>query len=221
MLNRDLGPIMDLADFALSFSSPEPPLLASLRTATWQRTRHGRLMSDVQTGRVLSMISRLVRPSVALELGTFTGYGTLCLLEGVRPDGALHTVERNDELFGLQDEFWANAEGGQRIVRHHADVLDVLGAWNVDRDGQVELAYVDADKQSVNAQLDALLPLMAPGGWMMLDNTWWNGTLDGPDAATGPKPDALRTLNERLRSDDMLRTVILPVGDGLTVVQTP
>lgn len=212
---------MDLADFALSFSSPEPPLLAALRTATWQRTRHGRLMSDVQTGRVLSMVSRLVRPSVALELGTFTGYGTLCLLEGVRPGGALYTVERNDELFGLQDEFWAKAEGGQRIVRHHADVLDVLSAWNVDRDGRVELAYVDADKQSVNAQLDALLPLMAPGGWLVLDNTWWNGTLDGPDAATGPKPDALRTLNERLRSDDTLSTVILPVGDGLTVVQTP
>ena len=211
---------MDLADFALSFSSPEPPLLASLRTATWQRTRHGRLMSDIHTGRVLSMISRLVRPSVALELGTFTGYGTLCLLEGVRPDGVLHTVERNDELFGLQDEFWAKAEGGQRIVRHHADVLDALGAWNGDRDGRVELAYVDADKQSVNAQLDALLPLMAPGGWMVLDNTWWNGTLDGPDAATGPKPDALRTLNERLRSEASWHTTVIPVGDGVTVVQT-
>lgn len=212
---------MDLPDFASSFGSPEPPLLASLRTATWQRTRHGRLMSDVHTGRVLSMLSRLIRPSIALELGTFTGYGTLCLLEGVKPDGALHTVERNDELFGLQDEFWAKAEGGQRIMRHHADVLDVLDAWNVDRDGRVELVYVDADKQSVHAQLDALLPLMARGGWIVFDNTWWNGTLDGPDAAAGPKADALRTLNERLRSDNRLSTVILPVGDGLTVVQTP
>jgi len=211
---------MDLSDFASSFSSPEPPLLASLRTATWQRTRHGRLMSDVHTGRALSMISRLVRPSVALELGTFTGYGTLCLLEGVQPNGVLHTVERNDELFGLQDEFWAKAESGQRIVRHNADVLDMMDAWNVDRDGEVELAYVDADKQSVNAQLDALLPLMAPGGWMVFDNTWWNGTLNGPDAATGPKPDALRHLNERLRSNASWRTTVLPVGDGLTVVQT-
>ena len=211
---------MDLPDFASSFGSPEPPLLASLRTATWQRTRHGRLMSDVHTGRVLSMLSRLIRPSIALELGTFTGYGTLCLLEGVKPDGALHTVERNDELFGLQDEFWAKAEGGQRIMRHHADVLDVLDAWNVDRDGRVELVYVDADKQSVHAQLDALLPLMARGGWIVFDNTWWNGTLDGPDAAAGPKADALRTLNERLRSDAAWRTTVLPVGDGVTVVQT-
>ena len=141
---------MDLAQFAHSFSSSEPSLLASLRTATWQRTRHGRLMSDVHTGRVLSMISRLVRPSVALELGTFTGYGTLCLLEGVRPNGVLHTVERNDELFGLQDEFWAKADGGQRIVRHHANVLDALAEWSVEQHGHVELAYVDADKQHVN-----------------------------------------------------------------------
>ena len=211
---------MDLADFAPCFSSPEPPLLASLRTATWQRTRHGRLMSDVHTGRVLSLISRLTGPSIALELGTFTGYGTLCLLEGLHPNGTLHTVERNDELFGLQDEFWAKAGGGQRIMRHHADVLDALNAWNVNRDGRVELAYLDADKQSVNEQLDALLPMMAQGGWMVFDNTWWNGTLDGTDAATGPKPDALRSLNERLRSDNTLRTTVLPVGDGVTVVQT-
>ena len=211
---------MDLSDFASSFSSPEPPLLASLRTATWQRTRHGRLMSDVHTGRVLAMISRMARPSIALELGTFTGYGTLCLLEGVKPDGVLHTVERNDELFAMQDEFWSKAEGGQRIVRHHADVLDMMSAWKVDQDGPVELAYVDADKQHVNAQLDALLPLMARGGWMVFDNTWWNGTLDGPDAAAGPKPDALRSLNERLRSGASWHTTVIPVGDGVTVVQT-
>lgn len=212
---------MDLSAFATAFSSPESPLLGALRKATWQRTRHGRLMSDVHTGRLLSMMSRLVHPGTVLELGTFTGYGTLCLLEGLHPDGTLHTVERNDELFALQDEFWPQAQGHGRIRRHHADVMDVLRNWDVDRLGTIDLAYVDADKQGVVDQWDALSPLMAPGGWVVLDNTWWNGTLDGPDAAAGPKADALRTLNERLRSDDALRTVVLPVGDGLTVVQTP
>ena len=212
---------MDLSAFASVFSSPEPPLLVALRKATWQRTRHGRLMSDVHTGRLLSMVSRLVRPITVLELGTFTGYGTLCLMEGLQPDGTLHTVERNDELFALQDEFWPQAPGNGRIRRHHADVLDVLRNWDVDRLGTIDLAYIDADKQGVADQFDALLPLMTQGGWVLLDNTWWNGTLHGPDAATGPKADALRTLNQRLRSEATLNTVVLPVGDGLTAVQTP
>ena len=210
---------MDLTEFARTHSSPEPPLLADLRKASWQRTRHGRLMSDVQTGRVLAMLSALVRPTTVLELGTFTGYGTLCLLEGLQPNGTLHTVERNDELFALQDEFWDRANATARIQRHHADALDVLADWNVALRGRVDLAYVDADKQGVLNQLDDLHPLLAEGGCMVFDNTWWSGTLEGPNAAKGPKADALRALNARLREDPQWSTVALPVGDGLTVVR--
>ena len=97
--------------------------------------------------------------------------------------------------------------------------MAVLANWDVETNGAIDLAYVDADKQGVNAQLDALLPLLSEEGWMLFDNTWWSGTLEGPDAATGPKPDALRTLNERLRADVTLETVMLPVGDGLTAVR--
>ena len=210
---------MDLATFATAFSSAEPPVLAALRKATWQRTRHGRLMSDVLTGRVLALVSRMVRPRTILELGTFTGYGTLCLLEGLETSGALHTVERNDEVFALHGEFWPRVDGHGRIIRHHGDALAVLHAWDTPSAGTIDLAYVDADKQGVNDQLEALLPLLSEGGWVLFDNTWWSGTLDGPDAATGSKPDALRALNERLRMDATLETVVLPVGDGLTMVR--
>lgn len=210
---------MDLLTFSTEFSGPEPDLLSELRVATWQQTRHGRLMSDVQTGRTVAMASRMIRPLVALELGTFTGYGTLCLLEGLNPDGTLHTVERNDELFALQDKFWSRAEGHGRIRRHHADVMDVLEKWDVSTNGRINLAYVDADKQGTMDHLEGLLPLMAEGGWMLFDNTWWSGTLWGANAATGPKPDALRDLHTRLREDISLHAITLPVGDGLTAVQ--
>ena len=210
---------MDLSEFARTHSSPEPPLLADLRKASWQRTRHGRLMSDVQTGRVLAMLSTMIRPTTILELGTFTGYGTLCLLEGLQPDGTLHTVERNDELFALQDEFWNGANATTRIQQHHADALDVLADWDVAQQGRVDLAYVDADKQGVLDQLDGLHPLLAEGGYMVFDNTWWSGTLQGANAATGPKAEALRALNARLCEDTQWSTVVLPVGDGLTVVR--
>lgn len=171
-------------------------------------------MTDVHTGQMLSMIARMVRPKVALELGTFSGYGTLCLLEGLHQNGALHTVERNDELFALQDEFWMQHPRHGAITRHHGMAMDVLEKWPVER--PIDLVYVDADKQGVNGQLDALLPLMSEGGWMLFDNTWWNGTLT---AAKGPKPDALRALNARLAEDSRFHTVVLPVGDGLTVVR--
>ena len=141
-------------------------------------------MTDVHTGQVLSMIARMVCPMVALELGTFSGYGTLCLLEGLHQEGALHTVERNDELFALQDEFWSRHPRHSSIVRHHGMALDVLGKWPAEH--PIDLVYVDADKQGVNGQLDALLPLMSKGGWMLFDNTWWNGTLAD---AVGPKPE--------------------------------
>ena len=210
---------MDLSAFATAFSSPEPPLLAALRKATWQRTRHGRLMSDPQTGRCLALLSGLIRPTVVLELGTFSGYGTLCLLEGLQQNGVLHTVERNDELFALQDEFWGQANGATRIRRIHADALDVLAQWDVEEQGHIDLAYVDADKQGVVDQFEALGPKLADGGVLVFDNTWWSGTLGGPDAARGPKADALRALNARLRDNAKWQTVVLPVGDGLTVVR--
>lgn len=171
-------------------------------------------MTDVHTGQVLSMIARMVCPMVALELGTFSGYGTLCLLEGLHQEGTLHTVERNDELFALQDEFWSRHPRHSSIVRHHGMALDVLEKWPAEH--PIDLVYVDADKQGVNGQLDALLPLMSKGGWMLFDNTWWNGTLAD---AVGPKPEALRILNARLADDKRLNTVALPVGDGLTVVR--
>ena len=210
---------MDLSTFSAKYSSPEDAVSAALRKATWQRTRHGRLMSDPATGRALAMVSAMVRPSTILELGTFTGYGTLCLLEGLTPGGVLHTVERNDELFALQDEHWRQHRRGSAIQRHHAEAIDVLAQWDPATLGSIDLAYIDADKQGLNAQLDALLPLMAPEGFMLFDNTWWGGTLEGPDPAKGAKPDALRALNRRLKDDPMLRTVVLPVGDGLTVVR--
>lgn len=210
---------MALSTFARTHGTAEPQLLAALRRATWQRTRHGRLMTDPHTGRILSMVSHMVAPHTILELGTFTGYGTLCLLEGLAPNGTLHTVERNDELFALHDNHWPLHPRGSAIRRHHAEAMDVLAQWNRESPGPIDLAYIDADKQGVNAQLDALLPLMAEGGWMLFDNTWWGGTLEGQSPAKGPKPDALRALNQRLKEDPALHTVVLPVGDGLTVVR--
>lgn len=207
---------MDLHGFAAQQGSEEPPLLTALRRATWQRTRHGRLMTDVHTGQVLSMIAHMVRPQTALELGTFSGYGTLCLLDGIAEGGVLHTVERNDELFGLQDEFWSQSARSGHIQRHHATAMHVLNNWDILGSGAIDLAYVDADKQGVVEQLNALLPLMSNRGWILFDNTWWNGTLA---EATGPKPDALRELNARLQSDPGLLTTILPVGDGLSAVR--
>ncbi len=205
---------MDLHTFAAAEGSPEPPLLARLRLATWQRTRHGRLMTDPHTGRVLSLVSHMVRPHTAIELGTFSGYGTLCLLEGLAPGGTLHTVERNDELFGLHDAHWSEHPRGGDIQRHHGQALDVLAGWPAST--PIDLAYVDADKESVVLQFEALLPLMALRGWMLFDNTWWNGTLE---TAQGPKPDGLRALNDRLKNDSALQVVILPVGDGLTIAR--
>ena len=98
-----------IADYAEEHSNPEPELLARLRRRTWQTQTHAHMLSDPLQGRLLAMFSKLIRPNLVLELGTFTGYSTLCLAEGLAPGGHIHTVDPDEELHTLQDDFWSEA----------------------------------------------------------------------------------------------------------------
>lgn len=197
-----------IEDYILAHIEPEPPRLARLNRHTQLHHLYGHQCSGHLQGRVLSMLSRMIAPRLILELGTFTGYSALCLAEGLRPDGRLHTVERNDEDADTLRDLFAS---DPRIHLHIGDALSLAaslpGGW--------DLAYIDANKREYTEYLETLLPRMAPGGFIIADNTLWAGKVTDP-ADRDAQTLGIRRFNDRVRS---LAPIILPLRDGLTILQ--
>lgn len=204
-----------LAGYAETHSGPEPPLLAELRRATWLEVIRPQMLSDPLQGRVLSMISRMIRPTRVLELGTYTGYATLCLAEGLARGGHIDTVEPNDELNAIQDRFWLRSSWAEQINRHNGEALEVMK----DLEGPYDLVWIDADKKRTATYIEESLKRTRIGGWILVDNVfWWGKVLKGEDSDDA---DArrLHAINEALQRDDRVEGVVLPIRDGIHVIQ--
>ena len=169
------------------------------------------MLTDPYQGRLLAMLSQLLRPHRILELGTFTGYATLCLAEGLAPGGWIDTVEPNDELNELQDAFWTEAGMRDRIVRHNAEAHEVLKRL----EGPWDLAWIDADKARTGEYVEAVLAQTRPGGLILVDNVmWWGKVLEGENA-TDKDARNLHALNAAWREDPRVENVLLPIRDGI------
>ena len=206
---------MTLDDYILEHISPEPPHLEKLYRHTHLTCLYPRMCSGHLQGRVLKMLTSMVRPRRVLELGTFTGYSALCLAEGA-PEGAeVHTVEVDDEREDELLELFATAPGGDKVTLHIGDALAVVptlpGPW--------DLVYIDANKRDYEAYLDMIVPLMSPGGFIIADNTLWDGKVADTVANHDAQTLALDRFNKKAASDPRLETVILPLRDGLTVLK--
>ncbi len=194
-------------------SEPEPELLQELTRETHLKVLMPRMITGHYQGRVLSLLSRLLRPKAILEIGTYTGYSALCLAEGLDPDGMLHTIDKNEELRAMQRRYFDRSPFGKQIVQHTGLALEVLP----DLEGAFDLVFVDADKKEYPEYFEAVLPRVRPGGMILMDNVLWSGKVLEPVA---PKDEATRVLvafNQSLRNDPRVRTVLLPIRDGLTV----
>jgi caffeoyl-CoA O-methyltransferase len=204
-----------IADYAEEHSNPEPELLARLRRRTWQTQTHAHMLSDPLQGRLLAMFSKLIRPNLVLELGTFTGYSTLCLAEGLAPGGHIHTVDPDEELHTLQDDFWSEAGLTSQITRHTAEASVVLK----NLDGLFDLVWIDADKQRTAEYTEWAVAHTRQGGLILIDNVlWWGKVLEGSNSSD---PDArlLHGLNEKLAKDPRVENLILPLRDGIHVLR--
>lgn len=200
-----------IAAYAEEHSQPEPDLLARLRRRTWQTQTHAHMLSDPLQGRLLALLSQLVQPTRVLELGTFTGYSTLCLAEGLAPGGVIHTVDPDEELHALQDAFWAEAGVSGQIIRHTSEASAALPLLS----DPFDLVWIDADKRRTPEYVAWAIEHTRPGGLILVDNVlWWGKVLDGNQA---PDPDAraLHALNEALRDDPRVENVVLPLRDGI------
>lgn len=203
----------DLERYAEQHSQQEPPLLAALVRETHLRVLQPRMLSGHLQGRLLSVLSKLLAPSYIVEIGTFTGYATLCLAEGLAPSGRLHTIEANEEYEDIQNKYFGQSPYREQIVQHFAPALEVLPTLP----DTIDLVFIDADKNNYLNYLEAVLPKMRVGGVILSDNVLWSGKVVEPVKDNDKHTQVLMAYNERLATDPRLETVLLPIRDGLTL----
>lgn len=208
---------MDILEYIEQHSTPESDALKQIVHTTHIEMINPRMMSGHIQGRVLSMFSQMIRPQRILELGTFTAYSTLCLAEGLADDGTLVTLEHNDELEDMILRNLALSPLGEKVQLVIGDAMQWLAAQS--SDWLYDLVFIDADKREYSAYLDAVLPLVRPGGWILADNTLWDGHIIEEAYDKDKQTLALRAFNDKVAQDERLEKVILPLRDGLTIIR--
>ena len=194
-------------------SGDEPELLRQLSRETHLKVLQPRMITGHYQGRVLSLLSKLIRPKNILEIGTYTGYSALCLAEGLRPDGLLHTIDFNEELADMQRRYFDQSSYGHQIKQYIGNALDIIPTL----DQQFDLVFIDAEKVEYPSYFELVFPKTISGSIIMSDNVLWSGKVaekaDEKDRAT----KILQEYNRMLKNHPALDTVILPVRDGLSL----
>ncbi len=203
----------NIDDYAVNHSQEEPQLLKELNRETWQTVLNPRMLSGAFQGRVLAMISKLIRPKNILEIGTYTGYSALCLAEGMQQNGVLHTIDKNEELEELQYKYFQKSEFRDQIKQYIGNALEIIPTI----DAKFDLVFIDADKKNYINYFHLIMEKMNKGGIILSDNVLWSGKVV---EELNPKDIDTKTLleyNKLLNTDKRLETILLPIRDGLTI----
>ena len=211
---------MTINEYIEQFSSPENEVLETITRSTHVHILNPHMLSGHVQGRVLSMLSHMIRPKRILELGTFTGYSALCLAEGLTEDGRLITIEHNDELEQTIRHNLSLSPLGQKIDLVLADAKELMAnGQQLIAQSPFDLVFIDADKREYCAYLDLVAPVVRPGGFILADNTLWDGHIIDPAYDKDVQTLGLRRFNEQLAADPRFEQVILPLRDGLTLIR--
>tara|TARA_R100000935_G_scaffold56173_1_gene87243 strand:- start:762 stop:1403 length:642 start_codon:yes stop_codon:yes gene_type:complete len=202
-----------LEQYIADHSQSEPELLQRLTRETHLKVIQPRMITGHFQGRVLSLLSKIISPKNILEIGTYTGYSAICLAEGLQKEGALHTIDINEELHAIQRRYFDESGYGPRIMQHTGDALEIIPQLDI----VFDMVFIDAEKVSYDQYFEAALKKCRPGSVILSDNVLWSGKvvepLDPKDKAT----KILKDYNKKLRDDPRVETVLLPIRDGLTL----
>jgi caffeoyl-CoA O-methyltransferase len=200
-------------NYVVSHSQNEPQILQNLTKETWQKVLNPRMISGAYQGRVLSMISKLIKPKHVLEIGTFTGYSALSIAEGLADEGVIYTIDKNEELEELQQKYFNKSAFNKQIKTYSGKALDIIPTI----DKKFDLVFIDADKSNYVNYFHLIINKMNSGGIILSDNVLWYGKVaekaDDKDIDTL----ALQEYNILLNNDLRIETVMLPIRDGLTI----
>src|SRR5690606_5754483 len=205
----------ELENYLAQHSTAETDLLKKLEKETFQKTTQPQMLSGGYQGRLLSLISKLIRPNRVLEIGTFTGYATLCLAEGLSKDGKIITIDRNEELMYLPKKYFAESDYSQQIEFRIGNAMDVLD----ELDEKFDLIFIDADKSNYINYYEKVLEKMNPGGVILADNVLWYGKVLQETKANDKDTKILKEFNELTAKDPRVESIILPVRDGISLIR--
>jgi len=206
----------ELQEYVLQHTSPEPELLQKLNRETYLKVLMPRMLSGHYQGRVLSMLSHMIKPQQILEIGTYTGYSGLCLAEGLALDGQLHTIDINDELEDLVRKYVAAAGLENKIKYYLGNALEIIPTLNI----QFDLVFIDADKINYSRYYDLILEKTVAGGFILADNVLWSGkVVQQPGKKIDKDTQAILDFNQKIQHDDRVENVLLPLRDGLLLMR--
>lgn len=203
----------ELDSYVTQHSENEPELLVELNRETHQKILQPRMLSGHFQGRVLSMLSKIIRPTNVLEIGTFTGYATLCLAEGLAENGTIDTIDNEEELFDFQRKYFDKTQWSSRIIQHLGNGLEIIPTLTK----KYDLVFIDADKENYINYFHLIIPMMNKGGIILSDNVLWSGKVLEKVKPGDITTKILLEFNQLLKDDPRVETVLLPIRDGLTV----
>lgn len=202
-----------LTEYISKNSNIEPEILARLNQETHQKILKPRMLSGHIQGRFLSMLSKMKSPSTILEIGTYTGYGTLCLLEGLKENGKIFTIDRNEELLKIQNKYFEESGKRDKIIQLTGNAKEILNDLNETYD----LVFIDADKENYIEYFNQVSERLNKNGIIISDNVLWSGKVLDSSLEKDEETIALVNFNKILNEDKRFETVILPLRDGLSI----
>lgn len=205
-----------IEDYIVGNIDPEPEILKHINREAHLKLLHGNMVSGHLQGRVLKMLVHMIRPQTVLEIGTYTGYSALCIAEALAKDARLHTIEIDDELEDYITKNINKTEFGDRIKLHIGDANEIIPKFD---DQFFELIYLDGNKREYWQNFEAVLPKTKKGGFILADNTLWHGKLLEKVKSNDWQTKGILEFNDKLRNDDRVEKVILPLRDGLTLIR--
>lgn len=202
----------DILNYVELNSQQEPTLLKELNKETNLKILNPRMLCSSYQGRVLSIISKIIKPKNVLEIGTYTGYSALCIAEGLDKNGIIHTIDINEELKEIQNKYFKKSGFGNQIQQHIGNAIEIIPKINECFD----FVYLDADKENYNEYFDLIIDKIVSGGVLICDNVLWSGKVlntNHKDLIT----EKLIEFNQLVKKDKRLDSIILPIRDGLSI----
>lgn len=200
-----------ISQYAISHSNKEHQLLSDLNRETWANVMNPRMLSGFMQGRFLSMISNMISPQNILEIGTYTGYSALCLAEGLKKEGMLHTLDINEEYAIIAKKYFDKSIYKNNITQYIGNALDIISELNQ----CFELAFIDADKENYCKYFDLIIDKIKINGYIIADNVLWSGKV--LEEVQDKETQALNEYNKKVLKDERIETLLLPIRDGLMI----
>ena len=204
-----------LDDYVVAHTEPENEVLEELNRQTHLQVLIPRMLAGHYQGRVLSMLSHMIKPKSVLEIGTYTGYSAICFAEGMPENGIIHTIDLNEELESFQNKYFEKSGYRNKIVQHIGNAIEIIPAL----EGNFDLVYIDADKENYCKYFDLVIDRVKPGGYIIADNVLWSGKVIEPLDPADEETRMLLEYNKKVQEDDRVQNVLLPIRDGLMVAR--